>query len=102
MLANVGCSLPAMGGELGGGVLGDGLNGHGGCLGGTGVQVDDTTVVDTTAREEAAAEQMCHIAVRPTGSICGLFRGGGAAITPFALQVTLPLPQQQQLPTLDV
>ncbi len=51
------------------------------------VQMDDAFVVDPTAREEEAAEQACHIAVMPTGNVCGMFRGSGAAVTPFALQV---------------
>ena len=50
-------------------------------------QAGDAFVMDATAREEEAADQACHIAVSPKGSICGLFRGGSAAITPFALQV---------------
>jgi exosome complex RNA-binding protein Rrp42 (RNase PH superfamily) len=53
-------------------------------------QAGDAFVIDATAREEEAAEQACHIAVSPTRSICGLFRGGSAAITPFALQVGEP------------
>ena len=56
-------------------------------LRGLSVQVDDAYVVDTTAREEEAADQACHIAVTPSGNICGMFRGNSAAISPFSLQV---------------
>ena len=54
------------------------------------MQVDDAFVVDTTAREEEAADQACHIAVTPSGTICGMFRGNSTAISPFALQVASP------------
>ncbi|CAL5227658.1 g10664 [Coccomyxa viridis] len=58
-------------------------------------QMDDAFVVDPTAREEEAAEQACHIAVMPTGNVCGMFRGSGAAVTPFALQEMMSLAQKR-------
>ena len=51
------------------------------------MQADDAFVLDATAREEQAADQACHIAVDPSGAICGVFMGSKAAVTPFALQV---------------
>ena len=51
------------------------------------MQADDAFVLDATAREEQAADQACHIAVDPSGAICGMFMGSKAALTPFALQV---------------
>ena len=69
-------------------------------------QAGDAFVMDATAREEEAADQACHIAVSPKGSICGLFRGGSAAITPFALQVggaglfTCSVTQEKGIPIL--
>ena len=44
-------------------------------------------MLDATAREEQSADQACHIAVDPSGAICGMFMGSKAAVTPFALQV---------------
>ena len=59
------------------------------------MQADDAFVIDTTTQEEEAADQACHIAVSPSGNTCGMFRGSNAAITPFALQVWLPLYKTQ-------